>query len=225
MSDILTRIVALQDEEYKAFCCKLIPTVPLDRVLGVRTPALRALAKELAGSEQAATFTAQLPHAYYEENNLHAFLIEGIRDFDACVTAVDAFLPYVDNWATCDGLSPAVFGRHKAALLPHCRRWLQSEHTYTARFGVCMLMKHFLKEDFAPVHLEWVVAADREEYYIHMVVAWYVATALCYQYEAALPVLVDRRLCRWTHNKAIQKAVESYRLTAEQKEYLKTLKV
>ena len=223
--EILQRLFALQDREYQVFQSKLIPTVASERMIGVRTPALRAMAKGLAKRGDAGEFLAALPHRYFDENQLHAFIISLGKDYDATVAAVDAFLPHVDNWATCDQLSPAVFRKHHAELLSEIRRWMASEQTYTIRFGVGMLMQHYLDSDFDPAYLECVAALRSDEYYVNMMIAWYFATALAKQYDAALPYLAQRRLDVWTHNKAIQKAVESFRVSAEQKEYLKMLKI
>lgn len=222
---IQQRLFELQDLKYRDFHCRLMPTVDPETVIGVRTPALRALAKELAGSEEAAEFLKNLPHRYYEENNLHGFLIERIKDYGDTVAALDAFLPYVDNWATCDLMSPKVFKKHPDELLLKIDEWLASGETYTVRFGIEMLMSFYLDERFEPLYLEKVARVKSEEYYINMMIAWYFATALAKQYEAALPYIENRRLERWTHNKTIQKAVESYRITDRQKAYLKTLKI
>ena len=223
--EILQRLFALQDREYQVFQSKLIPTVASERMIGVRTPALRAMAKEFLKRGDAGEFLAALPHRYFDENQLHAFIISLGKDYGATVAAVDAFLPHVDNWATCDQLSPAVFRKHHAELLSEIRRWMASEQTYTIRFGVGMLMQHYLDADFRPEYLERVAALRSDEYYVNMMIAWYFATALAKQYDAALPYLAQRRLDVWTHNKAIQKAVESFRVSAEQKEYLKMLKI
>ena len=224
MSTITQRLFALADEGYRRFQIPLIPTVEPERVIGARTPILRKLAKELAGTEEAEAFLRDLPHAYYEENNLHAFLVEQIRDYDACIAAIDAFLPYVDNWSTCDGWSPKVLKKHPEELLCKIREWMASDAPYTVRFGIGMLQRYFLDEQFSPIYLDWVAAVDREEYYVRMMVAWYFATALAKQYEATLPYIEEGKLPAWTHNKAIQKAVESYRVCADRKAYLKTLK-
>ena len=224
MSTITERLFSLADEGYRQFQIPLIPTVEPERVIGVRTPVLRKLAKELAGTAQAEAFLRDLPHAYYEENNLHAFLVEQIRDYDAVIAAIDAFLPYVDNWSTCDGWSPKVLKKHPEELLCKIRQWMASDALYTVRFGIGMLQRYFLDERFDPVYLAWVAAVDREEYYLRMMVAWYFATALAKQYEAALPYIEEGKLPLWTHNKAIQKAVESYRVSEQHKTYLKTLK-
>lgn len=225
MTEIQQRLFALQDAGYRDFHAALMPTVDKALVIGVRMPALRALAKELKGTEPAADFMAQLPHKYYEENNLHAALIGHIRDFDACMTAVERFLPYVDNWATCDMMNPRALAKDKAALLERIRLWLQSGHTYTVRFGMGMLMNHFLEEDFREEYPALVASVRSEEYYVRMMQAWYFATALAKQYEAAVTYLEQRRLGAWVHNKTIQKARESFRVSQEQKEYLKSLKV
>ena len=225
MMEIQQRLFALQDAGYRDFHAALMPTVDKALVIGVRMPALRALAKELKGTEPAADFMAQLPHKYYEENNLHAALIGHIRDFDACIAAVERFLPYVDNWATCDMMNPRALAKDKAALLERIRLWLQSGHTYTVRFGMEMLMNHFLEEDFREEYPALVASVRSEEYYVRMMQAWYFATALAKQYEAAVTYLEQRRLGAWVHNKTIQKARESFRVSQEQKEYLKSLKV
>lgn len=218
-------LFSLREEEYAAFQAKLIPNVAPERVIGVRTPALRKLAKTLRGSGQAEEFLKALPHEFFEENNLHAFLLCEMKDFEACVQAVEDFLPYVDNWATCDQLRPGIFAKNKQALLPHIRRWIASERCYTRRFGIGMLMSHFLDEDFREEYLSLVSDIRSEEYYVNMMIAWYFATALAKQYEAALPYLETRRLAPWVHNKTIQKALESFRVSDGHKTYLKTLKI
>ena len=224
MSAITERLLSLADEGYRQFQIPLMPTVDPERVIGVRTPVLRKLAKELAGTPEAESFLRQLPHTYYEENNLHAFLVEQIRDYTTCVAAIDTFLPYVDNWSTCDGWSPKVLKKHSEDLLGKIREWMASEHPYTVRFGIGMLQRHFLDDRFLPEYLDWVAAIHREEYYVRMMVAWFFATALAKQYEATLPYIEEHCLPDWTHNKAIQKARESYRVSTEHKQYLHTLK-
>ncbi|MGN0166622.1 MAG: DNA alkylation repair protein [Acetatifactor sp.] len=223
--EIRARLFEMQDPEYRDFHAKLIPTIDKENIIGVRTPALRKYAKETAKNPQIKEFLSALPHKYYDENNLHGFLIEQIRDFGECLEAVEAFLPYVDNWATCDLMAPKVFGKHRDELLPAVRRWLDTDETYTIRYGVNMLMRFYLDEDFRPEYLELVAGICSEGYYVNMVIAWYFATALAKQYDATIPFLEKHCLAAWTHNKTIQKARESYRITAEQKEYLKTLKV
>jgi len=223
-SAIQKRLFALADAKYKAFNAKLMPTVDPDTVIGVRTPALRKLAKELKNSAEAAAFLQTLPHAYFEENQLHAFLLEQIRDYDSCIAALDAFLPYVDNWATCDCMSPKVLGAHLPELETKIWGWIASTHPYTVRYGIGMLQRYFLDDAFAPKYPDAVAKIHTEDYYIRMMQAWYFATALAKQYDAVLPYLTEQRLDLWTHNKAIQKAIESYRITAEQKAYLRTLK-
>lgn len=223
-SPITARLLALQDPGYQAFQSKLIPTLPPQRVIGVRTPILRQLARSLAGSPEAEEFCRALPHTYYEENNLHAFLLEREKDFDAALAGVEAFLPYVDNWATCDSMSPPVFKREKARLLPAIRRWLASDQTYTVRYGIGMLMQHYLDEEFRPEYPALVAAVRSEEYYIQMMIAWYFATALAKQPEAVWPYLAEGRLSPWVHNKTIQKACESRRITPGQKAALRALR-
>ena len=222
--EILQRLFTLQDLKYRDFQAKLMPTVDKNTIIGVRTPELKKLAKEFAKRGDVGAFLDALPHGYYDENNLHGFILCEEKDFDRVIARLDAFLPYIDNWATCDLLSPKVFKKHKAELLLHIRRWLASDRVYTVRFGIEMLLSHYLDEDFAPEYLEWVAVLRSEEYYVNMMIAWYFATALAKQYEAALPILLERRLAPWTHNKTIQKAIESYRITDEQKEYLRSLK-
>ena len=222
--NIRETLLSLQDGKFAAFQARLIPNVAPECILGVRTPELRKLAKQLRGSSDAEAFLNTLPHEFFEENNLHAFLLCGIKDFERCVQAVEDFLPYVDNWATCDQLRPKAFARNRQALLPRIRSWLDSDRTYTQRFGIGMLMSHFLDEDFREEYLSWVSDIHSEEYYVNMMIAWYFATALAKQYRAALPYIEERRLGPWVHNKTIQKALESYRVSEEHKACLKTLK-
>ncbi|MBE7003602.1 MAG: DNA alkylation repair protein [Ruminococcaceae bacterium] len=221
----LESILALQDVEYRDFEAKIIPNVDPERVIGVRTPELRQLAREMVGRGEAEEYLAELPHQYFEENQLHAFLLSLEKDYGRAVSAVNAFLPYVDNWATCDQLSPRSFRKHRPELLREIDAWLASPHTYTVRFGVGMLMEHYLDGDFKPKYLARVAALRSEEYYINMMIAWYFATALAKQYDAALPYFEQRKLAPWTHNKAIQKAIESRRVTPEHKEALRALKI
>lgn len=223
--EVLRKLFELQDIEYRDFHARLMPTVDKEKIIGVRTPILRKFAKEYAKTEDAKEFMQLLPHDYYEENNLHGFLIEGIKDYDRCLCALDAFLPYVDNWATCDMMTPKVFKKHLPELGVKIEEWMSSEHTYTVRFGIGMRMRFYLDEEFQPEYLQQVAEVLSEEYYVKMMVAWYFATALAKQYEAALSYIEERKLEKWTHNKAIQKAVESNRISREQKEYLRTLKI
>jgi len=221
---IVSRLFEMRDESYGALQVKLIPNLPPDSFIGVRTPALRSFAKELYKSGEGEAFLDRLPHRYFDENQLHAFLISEEKDFETCVNRVEAFLPYVDNWATCDQLSPKVFKKHRQGLLPFIKNWLASSHPYTVRFGIGMLMQHYLDDAFDPVYPALVAGIQSEEYYVNMMIAWYFATALAKQYDAALPYLAERRLSPWVHRKAIQKAVESYRISDEQKECLKRLR-
>jgi 3-methyladenine DNA glycosylase AlkD len=224
-NQIEARLFELQDPAYRNFHSKLIPTVSPDNIIGVRTPVLRKYAKELAKNPEIGDFLTDLPHKYYDENNVHACIIEQIKDYESCLAAVEAFLPYIDNWATCDMLAPRVFGTHREELLTPIRRWLVSGHTYTIRFGIGMLMRFYLGENFAPEYPEMVAAIHSEEYYVNMMIAWYFATALAKNPDAILPYLENRRLNVWTHNKTIQKACESYRIRPALKEYLRTLKI
>ena len=222
--EIRERLFQLQDTAYRDFQSKLIPNIEISTEIGVRTPELRKLAKELIKRENIGEFLNAVPHAYFDENQLHAFLVSEIKEFDRCIDEVCRFLPYVDNWATCDQMSPKVFRKNREALLPYIREWLDSGETYTVRFGIGMLMSHFLDDSFDLAYPEMVAAVRSEEYYVNMMVAWYFATALAAHYGAIVPFLEEERLAPWTHNKAIQKAVESCRISPEQKAYLKTLK-
>ena len=219
------QLMAMQDLKYRDFQCKLMPTVASDTVIGVRTPELRKFAKEFSKKPDVDEFLKILPHKYYEENNLHGFLIETIKDYDRVITELDAFLPYVDNWATCDLMRPKIFQKHLEELLGKIKEWINDDHTYTIRFGIEMLMSFYLDEQFCPEFLELVSYVQSEEYYVNMMVAWYFATALAKQYDDTLPYIEQHRLSKLTHNKAIQKAVESYRISDGQKTYLRTLKV
>jgi 3-methyladenine DNA glycosylase AlkD len=223
--NVQSRLFMLQDLPYRDFSCKLMPTVRPETVIGVRAPQVRALARELAKTPEAAEFLKILPHRYFEENNLHGSLIGTIRDYDDCIAAVEAFLPYVDNWATCDLMSPKVFKKHLPELYEKIKVWLESGQTYTVRFGIEMMMSFYLDDAFRPEALDLVAGVRSEEYYVNMMIAWYFATALAKQYDAALPVLQERRLEKWTHNKAVQKALESFRIDEATKAYLRTLKV
>ncbi len=222
---VTKRLFALRDEAYGDFAAKLTPNLPRERVIGVRTPALRALAKELHGSAEAEAFLTELPHTYFEENNLHGFLLEYIRDFEPCIAAVERFLPYIDNWATCDQTSPKALIKEPQKLLSHVYAWLADSPPYTIRYGIETLMRHFLDARFSPEYPAAVAALRSDEYYVNMMIAWYFATALAKQYEAVLPFLENRSLDPWTHNKAIRKAIESRRLSDAQKAYLRTLQI
>lgn len=221
---IREKILSMSDTEYRLFQLKLMPTVSAERVVGVRIPELRKYAKEIKGSDAAERFLADLPHKFYDEDNLHGMLISEERDYTRAVLLLDSFLPYVDNWATCDLISPRVFAKHKDELLPKIYEWMRSEHTYEVRFGIGMLLKFYLDEAFERSQAEAVAAAVSEEYYINMIRAWYFATALAKQYDAAISFLEEDKLDVWTHNMTIRKAIESYRITETQKKYLRTLK-
>ncbi|MBQ3792423.1 MAG: DNA alkylation repair protein [Clostridia bacterium] len=220
---VIDRLAGCRDEKYRDFQSALVPNIPKETILGVRTPDMRRIAKEIRGTKEAEEFLASLPHDYYEENLVHFFLIAMIRDFDECVRAVEAFLPYVDCWPVCDQSSPKVFTKNHERLLPYIRKWISSDHVYTARFGIRMLMNEFLGDDFKPEYLEWVASVRGEDYYIKMMVAWYFATALAKRYDESVVFIEQRRLESWTHKKAIRKALESYRVSEEHKEYLRTL--
>lgn len=220
------RLFVLQDETYKQFHSKLMPTVDPKTIIGIRTPLMRKLAKELKKDTEfdETAFMHRLPHDYYEENNLHGFLLEMEKDYDVLIEQLDAFLPYVDNWATCDLMSPKIFQNHPDGFLEKIKEWMGSDQTYTIRFGIEMLMRYYLDEAFKPEFLLWVAKIRSKEYYVNMMIAWFFATALAKRYDQTLPILLEERLDSRTHNKTIQKAVESYRITDEQKEYLRTLR-
>ena len=223
-SEVLEELKKLHDDGYRKMQITIIPNIDENAIIGVRTPALRALAKEFSKREDIFVFLNDLPHKYFEENQLHSFILSTMKDMDTCVRLVDEFLPYVDNWATCDQLSPKVFKKNKATLLEYIDKWLKSDQIYVKRFAIGMLMEHFLNEDFKTSYLTKVAKIRSSEYYLNMMIAWYFATALAKQYDSTLPFIEQQKLDKWTHNKTIQKAVESYRITPEQKAYLKTLK-
>lgn len=214
-------LFAMRDLEYKEFHARLMPTIPRERIIGVRTPMLRAFAKQFAKNHEAVEFMDSLPHEYYEENNLHAFLIEGIKDYGTAIERTEQFLPYVDNWATCDSFSPRAFAKNKEDLKKRIDVWISSGKTYTVRYAIGMLMRYFLEEDFDEIYLEKVAGISSDEYYIKMMQAWYFATALAKQRNSALKYITEYRLNAWVHNKSIQKAAESRRISKEDKILLK----
>ena len=224
-ADLYRKLYDLQDLKYRDMQIKIIPTVEPESVIGVRTPELKSIAKDILKDGNYKGFLEELPHKYFEENQLHAFIISGIKDLGECMEELEKSLPHVDNWATCDQMSPKIFRKHKDVLFSHIKEWVNSEKTYTVRFGVGMLMEHFLDDDFDPLYPELVAKLRSDEYYVNMMIAWYFATALAKQYESILPFIEEKRLDDWTHNKAIQKSLESRRITEEQKLYLKSLKV
>ena len=224
MQTIEEKLRAIADPEYREFSAKLTPNIPNELFLGVRLPELRKLAKTLTDDEKTA-FLAELPHKYFDENMLHGILLSDIKDYERCIAETERFLPYIDNWAVCDTTSPKCFGKHKVELLPRIEAWIHSSETYTIRFGIGMLMRHFLDDDFETRFLDYVAAIRSEEYYVNMMIAWYFATALAKQWDSAVKYIEDKRLDKWTHNKAIQKARESYRVSDGHKEYLHTLRI
>ena len=225
IDEIREELFRQQDTKYRDFQSRLIPAVRSETVIGVRTPALRELAKRISRREDADVFLRALPHAYFDENQLHAFIISEIRDFAACLDAVERFLPYVDNWATCDQMSPRIFAKHRQELIAPIRRWIGSGAVYSVRFGVKMLMSHYLDDAFDPAWPELVAAIRSEEYYVRMMVAWYFATALAKRFDDALPYIEERRLDAWTNNMTIRKAIESDRISPAQKDFLRGLRV
>lgn len=231
MSEIIRKVqkelFEMQDLKYRDFHSKLMPTVDKEKVIGVRIPQLRKYASsflKLSSREEINEFMHTLPHQYYEEDNLHAFIIEKIKDYEECINALNAFLPYVDNWATCDMMNPKVLKKEPERLLEQVKVWIKAKETYVVRFAMGCLMNYYLEENFTTECADLVAEVQSDEYYIQMMQAWYFATALAKQYDAVLPYLLEHRLSMWVHNKTIQKAVESYRITTEQKDYLKTLK-
>lgn len=217
-------LFALQDQKYRDFHSKLLPGIDKGSIIGIRTPVLRKFSKEYAEREDAGKFLQDLPHQYYEENNLHMMVITGIKDYDKCLEEIKKFVPYINNWATCDLPLPKCFSKHKEELLPQIREWIASDHTYMIRYGLGTLMSLYLDEDFKPEYLELAASVRSEEYYVNMMMAWYFATALAKQWEATVPYIEQRKLPQWVYRKTIQKAVESYRITPEQKTYLKSFR-
>ena len=222
-SRVRRELFALRDEKYRDFHKKLVPTVDEERIIGVRIPELRKYAKALA-AECGTEYLDLLPHHYIEENNLHAFVISGIKDFDEAMRRTEEFLPHIDNWATCDSFMPKVFKKYPDAVYERVKGWLQSEHAYTVRYGIVTLLNNFLDGEFRSEMLDLAAALRSDEYYINMAIAWYFSIALVKQYDSALPYIAERKLDKWTHNKAIQKAIESYRISDETKNYLRSLK-
>ncbi len=225
ITDLHKKLYSLQDMKYREMQIKIVPTISPESIIGVRTPELRNMAKDILKAGNYKSFLEELPHKYFEENQLQAFIISGIKDLKECMEELEKFLPHVDNWATCDQMSPKIFKKHREVLFAHIKEWIRSERAYTVRFGVGMLMEHFLDEDYDPKYPEMVAALRSDEYYVNMMIAWYFATALAKQYESIIPFIEQKRLDDWTHNKAIQKSVESRRISEEQKIYLKSLKV
>lgn len=225
ITNVQTRLFELQDLKYRDFHAKLMPTVNKEKIIGVRTPALRVFAKKYGKTDEAKEYLQILPHQYYEENNLHGLLIEQIKDYDTCLEELERFLPYIDNWATCDMLAVKVVKKHLDTFIDEIYQWMESDYTYTIRFGISMLMRYYLEDTFQMEYPDKVAQIRSEEYYVNMMCAWYFATALAKQYDKILPFIEKQKLDVWTHNKTIQKAIESYRITPEQKEYLRGLKI
>ena len=222
MKCISEELFKLQDIKYRDFQVKLIPNYSIDIMIGVRTPDLRNYAKKLLKENKYKDFLEELPHKYFDENQLHAFIISEIKDYEKCIIYINKFLPYVDNWATCDQMSPKIFKKNKDKLIIEIMRWIKSKEAYTVRFGIGMLMQYYLDDDFNPKYLEKVSKIKSKEYYVNMMIAWYFATK---QYDDAIKYIENDILDKRTHNKTIQKALESYRITPSQKEYLKSLKL
>lgn len=225
MEEIYKLFVEQKDDSYALFQSKLIPQLPSEKFIGVRTPVLRKLAKALSKKEETRLFLRELPHTYFDEDQLHGFLISEMKDFTECIGELELFLPYIDNWATCDQTSPKVFRMHTEELLPYIRKWLQSERVYTVRFAIGMLMQFYLEEHFKPEYIEMVASVTSDQYYINMEIAWYMATALAKQWEVTIPYIEGKKMNQWVHNKTIQKCRESFRITKEQKTYLQQFKM
>lgn len=221
--NIQNELIGMKDEKYRDFHSRLIPDVDKEKIIGVRMPALRKYAKNIEGSKSAAEFIDVLPHVYYEEDNLHMLLISEIQDYDECLKRVEDFIPYINNWATCDMPAPKSFKKHKEVLIYEIKKWIKSTHTYTVRYAIGMLMKLYLDEDYKPEYIRTVADIKSEEYYVNMMIAWYMATALAKQWDDAIVYIRERKLPDWIHKKTISKARESYRITGEQKKYLKEL--
>ncbi len=219
---IVQRLFAMQDVSYADFQANLTPGIPRERFIGVRVPQLRRMAKEI--QNEAADFMKQLPHKYYDENILHGLLISEMKDFEECLEALEAFLPYVDNWAVCDTMSPKVLGKNREVLLEKITQWKDSAHTYTCRFAVLCLMRLFLDDQFNASYLEIPASIHSDQFYVNMMIAWFYATALAKQWDTTIPYLEQHRLPDWVHRKTIQKARESYRISSEQKKYLQSFK-
>ncbi len=221
---VFDKLLAAKDDNYRAFQARLVPNIPADTILGVRTPQLRQIAKELFASDERQAFLRALPHTYYEENLVHFFVLARSRDFDECVSAVDVFLPYVNCWPVSDQATPAAFKKNHERLLPYIKKWIASDHVYTARFGIRMLMNEYLDADFCEEYLELVAQKQGDDYYLKMMQAWYFATALAKRYDESVKYMKACRLDDWVRKKAIQKALESYRVSDAHKEYLKSLR-
>lgn len=224
MNKIQERLFSLQDKKYQEMQYKIIPNINKETIIGVRTPELRSLAKEII-KEDYQSFLNNLPHKYFDENQLHAFIISEIKEYKECINYINKFLPYVDNWATCDQMSPKIFKKNTNILIDNIKEWLKSKETYTIRFGIGTLMQYYLDDNFKPEYLEMISKIRSEEYYVNMMISWYYATALAKQYESTIPYIENKKLDIWVHNKTIQKAIESYRITDKQKEYLRSLKI
>ena len=218
------RLVEVKDDEYREFQVKLVPNISKETIVGVRTPQMRMIAKEVFASADRDAFLNDLPHKYYEENLIHFFVLSMIKDVNECIAAVEKFLPYVDCWPVSDQATPKSFKKNHRIILPYIKKWIASDHVYTSRFGMRMLMNEFLGEDFEEEYLELVASKKGDDYYLKMMIAWYFATALAKRYDESIRYFEERRLDEWVHKKAIQKAVESYRVTDEHKEYLKSLR-
>ena len=223
--NIIDELFKLQDKEYREFQSKLIPNINKERIIGVRTPLLRQLSKKIIKENNYSDFLNDLPHKYFDENQIHAFIISEIKDYDECLFEFNKFLPYIDNWATCDQSSPKIFLKKSDKLINEIKRWIKSKDTYTIRFGIGMLMRIYLDDNFKPEYLKMVSNIKSEEYYVNMMIAWFFATALAKQYDSTIEYIKNYKLDKWVHNKIIQKSIESYRISKEKKEYLKKYKI
>ncbi len=222
--ELTDKLLKIKDNKYKEFQLKLVPNINKDSILGIRTPEMRKIAKEVYKSEDKNKFLDSLPHKYYEENLIHFFVISLIKDFDECIKRVEEFLPYVDCWPVSDQATPKSFKKNHKKLLPYIKKWIKSKHVYTARFGIRMLMNEYLGDDFKEEYLKLIASIKTNDYYLKMMIAWYFATALAKRYNETIPYLENNSLDEWVHKKTIQKAIESYRVSEEHKKYLSTLK-
>ena len=224
MKAIIEELFRMQDKQYKKLQAKIIPNIDQNNIIGVRTPELKKYAKKLI-KEDYKSFLEELPHKYFDENQLHGFIISEIKDYNESLNYINKFLPYIDNWATCDQTSPKIFKKNTNKLINEIKIWIKSKETYTIRFGIGMLMQYYLDEEFKKEYLDIVAKIKSDEYYVNMMRAWFFATALAKQYEATIAYIENKKLDKWTHNKTVQKAIESYRVPLENKTYLKSLKI
>ena len=225
-NSIVEHLYDMQDLQYRDFVAKLTPSLNKDNIIGVRTPMLRKYAKQLQKSDDKYSFLSNLPHRYYEENNLHGMLLKDMNaDIDVVLDYINIFLPYIDNWATCDTLTPKLFAKYPLKVRECIDSWLKSEHIYTIRFAIVVLMQLYLDKNFDERDLETLAGIKSDEYYVNMALAWYYSTAFVKQYDTTVQIFEKKMLDKWVHNKSIQKAIESYRISPQKKDYLSKLRI